>query len=307
MGHHDHDQPTREEIVDHLRRTRNWGRWGEDDQLGALNLITAEKRVAATRLVRSGRALSLARPFPTQPAANNPTPGIMYMERFDRAPDAGGAKDYQGMSYHGCTATHIDALCHAWDGDGMWNGRDPDEQVTIGGARWGSIEQWSTGILTRGVLLDVPRFRGEPFVTQDAPVHGRELAEVAEAQGVTIEPGDALAIYCGREEHDRHGPPWTADPTQRPGLEATCLRFFREVDCAALLWDMWDTRPGRYRLPFPVHAAIYTYGVAVVDAALLEPLAAACQQEGRYEFLLTVNPLHVVGGTGCLVNPVAVF
>jgi kynurenine formamidase len=299
--------PTREELVADLRKSRNWGRWGDDDQVGALNLITDAKRAAAARLVRSGRALSLARPVPTEPAANNPTPAVMYMERFTREPDAGGSKDYQAMSYHGCTATHIDALAHVWDADGMWNGRDPDEAITIGGARWGSIDHWKHGILTRGVLLDIPAFRGEPFVTQDKPVHGWELEAVAEAQGVTIEPGDAVAIYCGREESDRRGPLWTADPKRRPGLEATCVRFFRDVDCAVLLWDMWDTRPSHFNMPFPVHAAIYALGVAVVDAALLEPLAAACKDEGRYDFMLTVNPLNVVGGTGCLVNPVAVF
>ncbi|MDG4798359.1 cyclase family protein [Micromonospora sp. WMMD1082] len=299
--------PTREEIVEYVRANRNWGRWGEDDELGALNLITDAKRVAATRLVRTGRSLSLARPYPRHPAPNNPTPAVMYMERFDRAPDAGGSKDYQAINYHGCTATHIDALCHTWDVDGMWNGRDPDQEITIDSARWGSIDRWKDGILTRGVLLDIPRFRGGRYVTQDTPVHGWELEAVARSQGVTIEPGDAIAVYCGREASDREGPLWTADPNNRPGLDATCLKFFREADCSTVLWDMWDIRPTPYNLPFPVHAVIFAFGVAVVDAALLEPLAAVCQGEGRYDFMLTVNPINVVGGTGCLVNPVATF
>jgi kynurenine formamidase len=298
---------TREEIIAYTRQTRNWGRWGENDQMGALNLIDDAKRQRAATLVRSGRSVSLSRHLPTEPAVNNTKPAMMYMEKFHRHPDAGGAKDFQGMSYHGTSATHIDALCHVWDIDGMWNGRDPEKEISIEGATWGSIDQWRNGILTRGVLIDIPAFRGVPFVTQDQPVHGWELAAAIEKQGVTIEPGDAIAIYCGREESDRVGPVYTADPTTRPGLEATCLKFFRETDCAAILWDMWDTRPGIYNLPFPVHAAIYAYGVAVVDSALLEPLAKMCVEENRYEFMLSMNPLFVKGATGSLINPVAFF
>src|SRR5690554_3107445 len=95
------ETPTREDLVAYLRRRRNWGRWGADDQRGAMNLITAETRVAASGLVRSGRAVSLCRPLPIAPAANNRHPAMRYMERETRASGGGAAKDFQGMAYHG--------------------------------------------------------------------------------------------------------------------------------------------------------------------------------------------------------------
>ena len=93
-------------------------------------------------------------------------------------------QDYFGISYHGSVATHLDALCHVWDRHGMWNGRDPEQEIGFAGAKFGSVDRWSDGIITRGVLLDIPKHRGEGFVTEDRPVHGWELQEVAEAQGV---------------------------------------------------------------------------------------------------------------------------
>jgi len=94
---------------------------------------------------------------------------------------------------------------------------------------------------------------------------------------------------------------------QRPGLHASCLKFIRESDCSLLVWDMMDFEPNGYDIPWSVHAAIFAYGIGLLDNALLQPLAEACAEEGRYEFMLTVNPLRVVGGTGSPVNPIALF
>jgi len=300
------DDATRDDIIAYLRATRNWGRWGDDDELGALNLVDDAKRRRAAGLVRQGRSIGLSRAVPVQPAANNPRPATMALSRFGSS-TTGGSSDTQAMSFHGVAATHIDALCHVWDEDGMWGGRDPDVEIADEGARWGSIDRWRHGLLTRGVLIDVAAHRGRPFVTPDEPVDGRELREIVDRQGVAVEPGDALLIHCGREAYEReHGPWGTGGPFgQRPGLEATCLGFFRETDCAALLWDMFDARPSRYDLVYGVHAAIYAYGVAVVDAALLEPLADACREAGTFEVMLSVAPLRVEGATGGLVNPIA--
>lgn len=299
--------PSREDLVAYLRERRNWDRWGPDDQHGAMNLITPESRIAASSLVRSGRALSLCRPLPTEPAPNNRRPAMLYMERVPHPAGGGASKDFQGMSYHGQSATHIDALCHAWDADGMWGGRDPDEEIRLDGSRWGSIEQWRHGIYTRGVLLDIPRFRGVSYVEQDLPVTGHELDAICRRQGVTLRPGDAVAIHCGRAAYEEEFGPWSADMGRRPGLDASCLPFFREHDVAVALWDMWDVAPDPYGLAFGVHSVIFAFGVGVIDAVLLEPLAEACQEEGRYDFLLTVNPLDARGATGSLVNPVAMF
>ena len=300
--------PTKEEVLSYLKDDRNWGRWGNDDQVGAVNMVTPGKRAAAARLVKSGRAVCLSREFPKTPAANNPTPAIHYMKRVARGEHEGFAADYYGISYHGTATTHLDALCHVWNEDGMWNGRNPDEAITMDGAIWGSVDHWAEGIITRGVLLDVPKHRGKPYVTQEEPVHRWELEDIAQEQGVTMEPGDALVVYSGREKWNEDGNPlWGSDPQLRPGLHASCLKFIRESDCCLLVWDMMDFTPNGYELGWSVHGSIFAYGIGLLDNALLEPLAEACAQEGRYEFMLTVNPLRVVGGTGSPVNPIALF
>jgi len=300
--------PTKDEVLAYLKEDRNWGRWGQDDQVGAVNMVTPEKRAAAARLVKSGRAVSLSREFPKVAAPNNPTPAIHYMKRNIRDDSSGAATDYYGISYHGTATTHLDALCHVWDANGMWNGRNPEEVITFDGAKWGSIEHWKEGIITRGVLLDVPKHRGEPFVTQEKPIHGWELEDIAKEQGVTMEPGDALVVYGGRENWNEVNPLWgTAGAPSRPGLHASCLKFIRESDCCVLVWDMMDHSPNGYDLAWSVHGSIFAYGIGLLDNALLQPLAEACAQENRYEFMLTINPLRVVGGTGSPVNPIALF
>ncbi|HEX2171759.1 MAG TPA: cyclase family protein, partial [Dehalococcoidia bacterium] len=280
-------------------------RWGDREEAGAINLITPEKRVAAARLVRTGRAVSLSRPVPKRPGADNPEPAQHFMRWAPR--DSGGAAgDFYGIYYHGFTTTHIDALCHVWDENGMWGGRKPDEVLTTSGARWSDVDQWREGITTRGVLLDVPRFRGEPYVAFEKPVHGWELEDICAAQGVTVEPGDALVVYSGREAWQAERP-GTGYVAPRPGLHASCLPFLRDHDVSVLAWDMMDVTPTGYDIPWTVHGAIFAYGIALLDNALLEPLANACAEEGRYEFLLTLAPLRVRGGTGSPVNPIALF
>jgi kynurenine formamidase len=195
----------------------------------------------------------------------------------------------------------------------MWNGRDPAQTVTFDGVTFGGVQHWGDGLITRGVLLDVPKYRGEPYVTLDRPVHGWELEEIARAEGVTLGPGDALVVYSGREALQRdypdrfyQAPLGTANP-ERPGLHASCLPFLRDHDIAILVWDMMDHTPNGYDIPWAVHGAIFSYGIALVDNALLEPLAQACIEEGRYEFMLSIAPLKVVGGTGSPANPIALF
>ncbi len=294
--------PTRDDVLGYLRERNNWGRWGVDDQRGAINLITPEKRVRAAGLVRSGRTVSLSRDVPVTPGRGNPVPAQHFVRTYDNA-----AVDYYGISYHGYVTTHIDALCHVWGDDGMWNGRDPAKAISGAGASFGSIDHWRDGITTRGVLLDVPRHRGEPSVTIDKPVHGWELKAIAEAQGVALEPGDALVVYSGREAWQAANPAWSGYRPPSPGLHASCLPFLRDHDVAVLAWDLMDASPNEYHLPWTMHGAIFAYGVALIDNALLQPLADACVQEGRYEFMLTVAPLPWVGGTGSPANPIALF
>jgi kynurenine formamidase len=301
-----------EDVWRYLRQARNWGRWGENDQLGALNLITAEKRRRAATLVRKGEIVSLSRPFPLERAPNNPIPAERRTTMVERGPTAGSAVDYLGINTHGTASTHLDALCHVWDQDGMWNGRDPAREVTTDGVQFGGVEAFAAGIVTRGVLLDVPRHRGVPYVTQDQPVTGPELAAIARETGTEIAPGDAVVIHSGRERWDEENPPWgtgslDVGSSRRPGLHVSCLPFLRNVDAALLVWDMMDARPNAFNVAFAVHAAIWAFGVVLIDNALVEPLARICARERRWEFQFCVAPLPIKGATGSPVNPLALL
>lgn len=305
--------PSLADVQGYLSEQRNWGRWGEDDERGTINLITPQKRVEAAQLVRSGRTVSLARPLATAPGPGNPSPAVQF---WTRSPvDRGGhAGDFIGLQSHGHVTTHLDALCHVWDEHGIYNDRAPDETVRIDGANFGAIDAWSDGIVTRGVMLDVPRHRGTEFVTQDEPVHGWELAQILTERGLELRPGDALVVNSGRERWqdanaDRPYGHYSNSEGGRetPGLHASCLPFLREHDIAMLVWDMLDAKPSGYDVPWTVHGAIHAYGLALLDNAITEPLAAACAAEGRDEFMLFTAPLVLSRGTASPVNPIALF
>jgi len=287
--------PTREEAEGWYAKRRNWGRWGADDPMGAVNLITPQKRLRATGLAKTGRTVSLSRNFEPE----------QQFVRTSTTATGGSVIDYYGFIYHGQTVTHLDALCHVWDQGGIWNGRSVDKDIDTRGAKFADITAFSGGIVTRGVLLDVPRHRREPFVAPDKPVHGWELADIARAEGVDVGAGDALLVYSGREAYVRAGNVYGG--AARPGLHLSCTAFIKDRDVSLLGWDMMDARPDGYGLPWPVHGVIFSFGVPLLDNALLEPLAAACAEERRYEFMLMVLPLKVPRGTGSPVNPIALF
>jgi 2-polyprenyl-6-methoxyphenol hydroxylase-like FAD-dependent oxidoreductase len=173
-------------------RTRfcNWGRWGANDSKGAVNLITPEKIREAAGLVKTGRAVSLSRPY---------APEQQYVRINDRRATTGASSiiDYYGSNYHGVNVTHVDALSHVWDRAGMWNGRDPDKELDTFGPHFADIAAFSSGLITRGVLLDVPRYRQAPFVTVAEPVRGEELEAIAK---VAIEH-DLFVISDEAYEH----------------------------------------------------------------------------------------------------------
>ena len=299
--------PSRDEVAGYLRDRSNWGRWPDNPSAGTVNLITAEKRVAAAGLVKTGRTVSLSRPLPTAPAADNPQPVQQFVKRIDLADGVGAATDYLGVTQHGFSVTHIDAVSHYWGPGGMFGGHDPDEALGFDGAEFGGVQAWSDGIVTRGVLLDVARHRGVDYVDRDSPVHGWELEEIAAAEGIELEAGDAVVIHCGRERYAAANGVYYAPDRPYPGLDGSSLPFFKRNDVAVLIWDMTDAAPNSYGLPVTVHGAIFAYGLALVDNALVEPLARACEEQQRYEFMLVCAPLVLAGGTGSPVNPIALF
>jgi kynurenine formamidase len=308
----DRTPPTPAEYAAYRERFCNWDRWGPDDELGTLNFVTDDTRLAALACVRIARSVSMARPLDTRPNPTNPFPA----HHFVAMPDTGGMLDYVGQFIHGHTNTHIDSLCHmrTEDGTRTWRGM-PLAPNHMPLEHSGTIDFWRSGIVTRGVLYDVPRFRGTEFVTPGAPVHGWELADVAAAQGVRPRAGDAVIIRSGRD------PYWRAQETPPAwgsvaGVHASSLEFLYDTDAALLAWDMGDASTSDQGIPNPgstetalhVHHIALTYmGLPIVDNIDAEPLAVACAEAGRWEFLFLAAPLYVPGATGSPLNPLAIL
>ena len=131
-----------------------------------------------------------------------------------------------------------------------------------------------------------------------------ELEEIASAQGVTVEPGDALIVHSGWESYTQSA---AGDGLGGPGLHPSCAEFIRDHDVSLLGWDLMDAGLGATDLAWPVHGVLFNFGVALLDNALLEPIADACAEEGRHEFMFMGLPLNVARGTGSPANPVAMF
>jgi kynurenine formamidase len=221
----------------------------------------------------------------------------------------GGCGDYIGVSYHGFINTHIDGLCHIYSADGqLYNGR-PKSDVTQEGAKNNSVDHWRQGIVTRGVLYDVPRHRNEPHVTFDTPVHGWELQDIAQAEGVEPRAGDAVLVRMGCTAFWEANPDF-AEPWAGPGLHASAMEFLYGTNASLLGWDLMEAGGQQeYGAPaLPIHSvAIPHMGMPLMDNAIFDDLAATCAELNRWEFMLTIAPLYIIGGTGSPVNPIAVF
>ncbi|HWO94677.1 MAG TPA: cyclase family protein, partial [Dehalococcoidia bacterium] len=168
---------------------KNWGRWGAEDERGALNLITAEKRRAAASLVRDGIAVSCALPLATQPGPENPSPVVHLMAGAGDQPNTYASFDYFAIAPHGMANTHLDALCHIFYRGQMYNGF-PCTQVTSTGALACSIEAAEDGVVSRGVLLDVARTVGKPWLEPGEAIYVEDLEAAERRAGVRVEEGD---------------------------------------------------------------------------------------------------------------------
>ena len=295
--------PTQDRVEGYFKELNNWGRWGNDDQLGTLNLVTPAKQAAAKDLIQSGRAVSLARDVV-------PRPVYMYHVTFpSKRERADVVLDRFDMVYHGFWITHVDALCHvAWDGE-LYNGRPFADSLTVDGATWCPIDPiFNKGILTRGVLLDIAAGRKEGYVTVGHPVTPKELDEAASRAGVKVEPGDVVVLRGGDEAFRAAHPDWRPRISPHPGLNLSCLEWFREKDIAAIAWDTMDERPIGYKgFGMGPHLAIPFLGLALIDNVDPERLAVACAEQGRYEFFFSATPLPLVGATGAPAHPIAIF
>lgn len=296
---------TTEEVLALHTRLSNWGRWGDDDQLGALNFITADLIASAAAGVRTGRTVSCARPLPTKPSIDNPTPVAHHM--IGTATEGYGS-DYFAIASHGYATSHIDALCHIFHKDKIFNGYAVDT-VTAHGATKLGIHHLRSGIVGRGVLLDIPPVRGTDALEPGEPIFPDDLDAAEALAGVTVRRGDVLLVRTGRWRwREVHGP-WEPH-TLLAGLDASCLAWLHRREVAALGTDgVADVLPSRVGgVEMPLHTvAIVAMGIHLLDNLELDLLATACAEEHRWEFLLTIAPLVLVRGTASPVNPIAVF
>jgi kynurenine formamidase len=283
----------------------NWGRWGEDDQLGALNLITPEVTAAAAATVRSGRTVSCARPLNTEAAVDNPSPVAHHM--IGTATEGWGA-DYFAIASHGFATSHLDALCHVFHDGKLYNGYDTGTVTAHGATRLG-IHHLRDGIVTRGVLLDIPAVRGVDALEPGEPVFPEDLEAAEERTGLRVRPGDALLVRTGRWVWRAAHGPWEF-ASRAAGLDAACLSWLRERDVATLGSDgVSDVLPSRVAgVGMPIHEiAIVALGLHLMDNLDLDALSAACAEEQRWECLFVVAPMVLRRGTASPVNPLAVF
>jgi kynurenine formamidase len=285
----------------------NWGRWGKEDQLGALNLITSNKRKEAAALVRDGVSISLAHNVIKEKLFNSP-PFEHHMISTGQTPDSEGALDNYSVAYHGYDQTHVDALCHFFYKGQMYNGFSQQE-VTDKGAGKDSVINIKNGIFTRGVLMDFPRLWGVKYLRGRRAITLKDIEEWEKKTGVKIESGDAVLVRTGHwARYDEEGE-WQVEEDSA-GLDASCMPWLKKHDVAVLGSDLaLDVMPsGIQGVRHPVHLlTLVAMGAPILDNLDLEALSEAAASRRRWSFLLIVAPLAVEGGTGSPVNPVATF
>ncbi len=311
------DSPTSAQLDAVYDAVRNWGRFGPDDERGALAFLTDDRRAEAARLVRSGAQVSLAHNLPVDPSPETPSPAHHHMLASGDALGSSGiagyeaTRDYVGTEVHGMGITHLDALCHMFVRGEMYNGRTA-EQVTSTGALANDIMATGDGLVGRGVFLDIPRARGVEFLPGNEPITVADLEAAESAQGSPVRSGDLLIVGGGRDAR-KAAQGGRLDPFRDglAGLHPQTLPWLHEREVAVLAGDgISDMTPGLGvpDWPFPVHQiGIVGIGLHLVDNVDLSRLVPACVAQERWEFLLTIAPLRIPGGTGCPVNPVAVF
>ena len=312
--------PTEAGVLKYMETYSNWGRWGEQDELGTLNLITPAKRLRAFGLVREGMAVTCARPITAAITADTTFQVMRFMVDSGEGRDPSSAEstrprpavasEFIGMVFHGTTITHVDSLAHVfWQGK-IYNGRPAHLVTSSEGAQVESVDLLHDGVITRGVLLDIARAKGKDWLELGEPILPDDLEAAEQACGVRVEPGDILLMRTGYvRRRDEQGP---VNPLHdgSPGPQAACLPWFHQRGIAMLGSDTHnDLTPSGYpNLPLPVHVVgIVAMGLWLIDNCNLEELAQACAARQRWEFLLTIAPLRLQNVTGSPVNPLAIF
>ncbi|GAC1318478.1 MAG: cyclase family protein [Chloroflexota bacterium] len=306
------DTATRATFQALFDRCTNWGRWGDEDERGTLNLITPEVRRHAATLVSEGATVSCAHPINTVGDADNPSPAVHLMVRAGDVASVRGVTstaDYLAIAPHGVAHSHLDALCHFfWDGK-IYNNR-PITAVTSIGARANAITIAQDGIASRGVLLDIPHSLGLEWLETDHAITVAELEQAERLCGVRVQSGDVLLVRTGRPARRKALGPWDSRATLA-GLHHDTAIWLKERGVALLGSDgVTDVRQHPFGdiTTHPMHIlTLVAMGMMLLDNHNFEDLARASAERSRWEFMLIVAPLKLVGGTASMVNPVAIF
>ena len=287
---------TKEQFDRWMTELSNWGRWGKDDERGALNLITGDKRKQAAALAKTGVMVSLSREIAKaqgRTGVSEPRPISQmggFTESFLIEPSAGGDGDYlferQEFEYHGAALSHFDALCHVAYKVRNYNGFVFKDIVTKdGGCSKLAVTSAKDGIVTRGILLDIP----------GTPVRRVDIEAWEKKTGLRVSAGDALLLRTGGQ-------------MGRGGYDPSVIPFLKERDIALLGSDVAQEGGQIPGVTLPIHFfTLVSLGVNLLDNLALEELADTAAKLKRWEFMLVVEPLRVRNGAGAPVNPVALF
>ncbi len=321
MSQIDGVKPTTQTVMELAEKYRNWGKWGADDQIGAMNYVTPEKVKAASQLVKKGKVFSLALPFdssgPQTGAFGRTNP--LHVMLQDGGDIASGAQDYLAALRFTDDAVYLvlqcatqwDALAHIYHDGKMYNGYGTDA-VNSSGAQKNSITAVRDKMVTRGVLLDIARYKGKEWLDVSEPIHGNDLEACAEAQGVSVEEGDAVIVRTGRigavRERGSWGDEYAGGPA--PGLAISTAEFLCDHHVSAIATDTWgiEVLPNETPEVFqPLHIILLVNaGVHIGEMFDTEQLAEDCAADGAYEFLFVAPPLNITGAVGSPLNPQAI-
>jgi len=308
-----------EEFHQLCKRFRNWGRWGEDDEIGTLNFVEPSDIVAAARLVRRGKVFSLAYPFDgtgPQTGKNLRYNTIHYMIHTGTDAVAGCQEQYghrfadDAIILPTQTGTQWDALSHVFYGEQMYNGYDA-RLVDTRGARRNGIEKTADRMVGRGVLLDVARELGMDALPDGYPITQDELDRTARSQGVDIRKGDFVLVRTGQIEDRLKSGQWNGYASGvAPGLSLNTAEWIFDHSIAAIASDTYavEVRPeATDKIKRPWHwVVIPNMGLTVGEIFMLGELAADCAQDSVYEFMFVAPPLPITGGVGSPINPLAI-
>jgi len=305
-------------VLEEGRRLRNWGRWGADDEIGTLNFITPQKITDAAALVKQGKIIACALPYDADgPQRGGRRFNPIHLMLASGADAAAGAQDQiPGLRYADDVitmplqcGTQWDGLAHIFVEGKTYNGRDM-ALVHSGGATVNGIEKLAGKVATRGVLLDLPRFKGVDWLEPGTPVSSADLLGCAHHAGVTLGSGDALLVRTGQIAQCRAQGGWGSYAGgDAPGLCLETAQFLHDTEIACIATDTWgmEVRPNETPDCFqPLHLIlIASMGLLVGEIFDFEALAADCAQDGVYEFLFVAPPLPFTGAVGSPLNAYA--